>query len=190
MSASAPLAPRLPSLPPGQLSDAQAAIYDGIARGPRAQGPQHFALTNADGSLTGPFNALLHAPGVGEAVQRLGAAVRYETVFTPRARELAILIVAAHWDSTFEIMAHEAVGRAVGVTDDELSAVRAGELPELADPVEAAVAGLAHAMTRGDVSDDEWARWAGVLGDQAVVELSTLVGYYALLALQLRVFRV
>jgi 4-carboxymuconolactone decarboxylase len=45
-------------------------------------------------------------------------------------------------------------------------------------------------MAHGDVSDDEWNRWSSVVGYSTAVELSTLVGYYATLALQLRVFRV
>jgi 4-carboxymuconolactone decarboxylase len=181
---------RLPGLRPDQLDAAQRAIYDDITTGPRAQGPQHFALTREDGSLSGPFNALLFSPVLGGAVQALGAAVRYATALSARERELAILVVAAHWDSAFERHAHEAVGRAAGLTDDELAAVRDGGVPELVDPREAAIVALAHAMARGDVDDALWASSRALLSPETVVEVSTLVGYYALLALQLRVFRV
>lgn len=181
---------RLPALRPDDLDDAQRAIYDGITTGPRAQGPQHFALTDADGALVGPFNALLFSPELGNAVQQLGAAVRYATDLTARERELAILVVANHWDSAFERMAHEAVGRAAGLTDDELAALRAGILPEFADRRESAIVQLTAAMTRGDVDDALWAETSRLLSPATCVELSTLVGYYALLALQLRVFRV
>ena len=44
--------------------------------------------------------------------------------------------------------------------------------------------------TRGDLDDDEYARARAVLGDKALIETLTLVGYYALLALQMRVHRV
>ncbi|HEY0949418.1 MAG TPA: hypothetical protein VGD85_04425, partial [Nocardioides sp.] len=52
----------------------------------------------------------LLSPAVGDALQRLGAAVRYRTALPDRAREMAILLVAARWDSAFEREAHEAVG--------------------------------------------------------------------------------
>ena len=39
---------------------------------------------------------------MGAALQDLGAAVRYRTGLTDRVREMAILLVAAHWDSAFE----------------------------------------------------------------------------------------
>ncbi len=181
---------RLPALPPGVLTDAQRELYAEIAEGPRASGPQHFALTAADGSLQGPFNAFLFSPTLGHAIQELGAAVRFSTELTARTREIAILIVAARWRSAFERQAHEGVGRAIGVTDRELAEIWAGGVPELADEHERAAAHLVFAMARGDVSDEEWQRWGSVVGDSTAVELSTLVGYYATLALQLRVFRV
>ena len=41
-------------------------------------------------------------PAIGDALQRLGAAIRYGTRMTARVRELAILAVAEHHDSAFE----------------------------------------------------------------------------------------
>jgi 4-carboxymuconolactone decarboxylase len=181
---------RLEPLPPHRLAPDQAALHARITGGPRALGPQHFALTRDDGALLGPFNAFLLAPELGGRLQELGAAIRYRTALPARTRELAILTVAAHWDSAFERAAHEAVGRAVGLTDDELAEVAAGRVPELADPVEQAGAHLVRAMVDGDVDDDTWAAWADTAGPAMVFELATLVGYYATLALQLRVFRV
>jgi 4-carboxymuconolactone decarboxylase len=181
---------RLPALAPAVLTDEQRALYAEIADGPRADGPQYFALTAADGSLQGPFNAFLFSPTLGHAIQELGAAVRFSTELTARTREIAILIVAARWKCEFERQAHEGVGRAIGVTEAELSEIWAGRIPELADAHERATAHLTFAMAHGDVSDGDWDRWGSVIGDSTAFELSTLVGYYATLALQLRVFRV
>lgn len=180
---------RIPGFTPDNLSPAQADLYESIAGGARAQGRQYFALKHDDGSLVGPFNALLLSPGVGGAVQELGAAVRYRTSLSPREREIAILIVATHWNSAFERMAHEAVGRGVGVTEEELSAIADGRMPAL-EGREAAVAQLTWALVAGDVDDELWSRASGVLDQPTIFELTTLVGYYAMLALQLRVFRV
>ena len=118
---------RVQPFEPGALAPAQRELFEAIAGGPRAQGPQHFALTRPDGSLRGPFNAFLLAPELGGALQNLGAAIRYRGALTARAREIAILLVAAHWDSEFEREAHEAVGAASGLTPDELAALRDGD---------------------------------------------------------------
>jgi 4-carboxymuconolactone decarboxylase len=181
---------RMRGLTPAELSPAQSELYASIAGGARATGPQHFALVNPDGSLAGPFNALLLAPALGDALQKLGAAVRYQTALTDRSREIAILIVATHWNSAFERMAHESVGRAAGLTEAELSALRSGELPLLHDAHEFACARATHALVAGDIDDVLWAELRETLTEATLFELSTLVGYYGTLALQLRVFRV
>lgn len=106
---------RLEPLQPSQLGPEARPLYDAITQGPRASGPQHFALTCEDGGSNGPFNAFLLNPGLGQALQGVGAALRYEGTVSARSREVAILTVAAAWDSTFERQAHEAVGRAVGL---------------------------------------------------------------------------
>ncbi|WP_335976797.1 carboxymuconolactone decarboxylase family protein [Streptomyces sp. CA2R106] len=183
---------RLPRPTPDRLSPEQRALYDEITGGPRADGPQLFALTDTDGRLNGPFNALLASPRLGGAVQALGAAIRFATSLPPRVRETAILVVAAVWDSDFERYAHEAVGRAAGLTGDELRALREEGDPGFTDPFERAAWQAARTLAAPPRPlDDAWyAAARAALGERALFELSTLVGYYALLALQLRLFAV
>lgn len=181
---------RQPRLTPDRLTTEQHELYRAITEGPRASGPQLFALTDDEGSLQGPFGGFLLSPTVGNALQGLGAAVRYGTRLSDRARELAILAVAAAWDSSFEKHAHEAVGRKVGLTEDEMATVASGEMPDLDDPVETAVLRLTRALLEGDVDDEAWSACLPPLDESLVFELTTLVGYYATLALQMRVLRV
>ena len=181
---------RIPKLDPASLDHEQRSLYDAIAAGRRAQGPQLFRLTDPDGRLEGPFNAFLLQPRLGSALQALGSAVRYETMLDERCREIAILVVAAHWQSAFERYAHEAVARSAGLGDAELAALRNGSTGELAGR-EATVARTAAALAaRGDLDDAEYREAVGEVGPEGLFELLTLVGYYATLALQLRVFRV
>ena len=170
-------------------------MYDELAGGRRASGPQHFPLVDDHGCLEGPFNAFLLRPALGERLQALGAAVRYETALSDRVREIAILVVAAFWESGFEQYAHEAIGRSVGLTDDELAVIRAGSSADTEqhwpDPLDLVTVRVCRALAeRGDLDDDTYAMAVGAIGEPGVFELTTLVGYYATLALQLRVFRV
>lgn len=181
---------RLPALTPDELDVAQRELHQRITRGPRAQGPQHFDLQRPDGSLTGPFNAFLLSPPVGTALQSLGTALRYETGLDARTRETAVLMVAAHWGSAFEQHAHEDAGRAAGLSDADLEVIRAGGHPAYQSAREEAAGRLVRSMLDGDVDDRTWSESAHTAGLPAVFELSALVGYYATLALQLRVFRV
>jgi 4-carboxymuconolactone decarboxylase len=182
---------RLVKLAPAALDTEQRSLYDAIATGPRARGPAAFPLIDGDGGLEGPFNAFLLQPRLGQALQALGSAVRFETSLTGRAREAAILVVAAAHDSAFEWFAHAAVGRTVGLTPDELDALRSRRFEVLPDAYERMVADTALALAaRGDLDDERFERAVTVLGLPTLFELVTLVGYYSLLAVQLRVFRV
>lgn len=181
---------RQPRFTPGEIAGARKELYDSIAHGPRSRGPQHFALTDGDGVLRGPFNAFLLSPALGDALQRLGAAIRYSTALTDRVREMAILLVAAHWESPFEREAHEPIGRAVGVTEEEIQQLALRKIPPLEDLHEAACLRVAQALLGEDVDDETWAACVPPLDPETVFELSTLVGYYGLLALQMRTFRV
>ena len=181
---------RIAKLRPAELDDEQRAVYESIAGGRRAQGPQLFRLRDDDGALEGPFNAFLLQPRLGAALQALGSAVRYETALSDRAREVAILVVAVEWTSRFEWYAHEAVARHAGLTEDELAGVAAGDYESL-PTADRLVAQLSRRLAAdGDLDDDLYAEAVAALGESGLFELLTLVGYYAALALQLRVFRV
>lgn len=182
--------PRLPQLDPADLSSAQREVYDAIAGGRRALGPRLFELVDERGRLNGPFNAFLLQPRLGMALQELGGAIRFETSLSDRCREIAVLVVATHEDSAFEWYAHEAIGRHAGLTEEELAAIRQGHVEAFAG-VEAVVFATCRALVcRGDLDDAEYAGALEWLGAAGLFEVVTLVGYYALLAMQLRIFRV
>ncbi|MGH3202470.1 MAG: carboxymuconolactone decarboxylase family protein, partial [Streptosporangiaceae bacterium] len=140
----------------------------------------------------GPFNAMLYAPDVGHALQELGAAIRFRTKLTARVREMAILVVARVQNSAYERFSHEPIGRDAGLTDLELEALRAGADPGFTDYQEQVAYQVVRSLTgpAADLDDQHYNQAVATLGEQSLVELSTLVGYYATLALQLRIFRV
>ena len=180
---------RLGPLVPGQLDEAQRSVYETITSGPRSTGPQRHRLTAGDGALLGPFNAMLLSPPVGMAVQAVGTALRFETTLTDRQRELAILLVAASWNSAFERAAHEALGRSLGLEEDEIEQLSRGQAPSLTDDHErAAVEFVSHLLDHGNVDDEHYVEAVSTLGTRQMYELSTIVGYYSLLAINLRVF--
>lgn len=181
---------RLPWWHTDDLDDRQRDVYDAIVGGPRARGPQHFALVDAEGRLEGPFNAMLAAPEVGAALQQLGAAIRYQTSLSDRVRETAILQVAVHHRCEFEWYAHERLGRALRLTDEEIAAIDAGDIPAtFTGPEQAAAEAVQALLTTRDLDDGGFAAVSRHWDERAVMELVTLVGYYELLGLQLTVWR-
>lgn len=180
---------RLPWPAPDELRDDQRVVYEAIVGGPRgASSP--FALTDADGRLEGPFNAMLASPALGAATQELGAAIRYHTSLSARQREIAILTLAALRRSEFEWYAHERAARDAGLTLDEIDSVGRGALPTSFDAAETVVAEATESLTTNrDLSDALHRRVVEHLGVVTMCELVSLVGYYDLLALSLRVWR-
>jgi 4-carboxymuconolactone decarboxylase len=181
---------RLRPLLPQELNSAQRALHSSITGGERTTGTQHFPLADDDGSLHGPFGAMLYAPAVGAALEQLGVALRFGTDLPARCREIIILQVAHALDSPFEAWAHERVGRAVGLTEKELAALRDGTF-RADDPVEhAASTFCALLLSADEVSDHAFADASSVLSNQQLVELTVLVGYYRTLAQLLSTFAI
>lgn len=182
--------PRLPSPPPDQLDPAQRTLYDLITGGPRGTGSE---IRDEHGALRGPFGLMVHTPQVGTPLQELGATLRFATTMADRVREIAILAVATVTGSTFEWYAHERIGRAAGLTDQELAGLRAGTFTS-ADPVEQAAHTLCtRVAATGDAAlpDDEYRSMVAALGgEQLLLELVILAGYYRILAQMMAVFAV
>lgn len=182
---------RLPMLRPDDLSPAQRTLYDKLVTGKRATGPRAFPLTDEEGRLQGPFNAMLLNPELGDALQSVGEAVRYATALTPRQRELATLTVAAAESSPYEWAAHSHLAKTAGLTDADLEAIRTDASLSLPDPAEQSVlTATRELLNTGNLSDATFTATRETLGMTPLYELITLVGYYRLLALQLRTLNV
>ncbi|MBV9095066.1 MAG: carboxymuconolactone decarboxylase family protein [Streptosporangiaceae bacterium] len=182
---------RLAVLSSQELTPEQVDLYRAILNGPRGQERRAVPLATGAGGLAGPFNVMLYAPAVGQALQELGVAIRFRTGLAPRVREMAVLVVAQAWDSDYERAAHEPLGRAAGLTESEIAALRAGADPGFTEEPERVAYAVTRALAdKADLDDTDYDVAVAALGEQALVELSTLVGYYSTLALQLRIFRV
>jgi 4-carboxymuconolactone decarboxylase len=182
--------PRLELLSVPELDEAQRALYDAITGGLRAGQRGTVPITDSDGRLVGPFAVMLLSPEVGDAVQRVGAALRFATSLTGREREVAILAVAAGARCDFEWLAHSAAALRAGITRPQRDAIRDGRVPEGLSETESAACLLAQTMTADrQLPDEDYKAGLSVLGQAKLAELTWLVGYYSALALALAVFR-
>jgi 4-carboxymuconolactone decarboxylase len=180
----------LPWLSPSSLDALQHRVYDAIVGGARNNAQRAMPLTDKDGHLEGPFNAMLFSPAVGLALQALGGALRYEGVLSGRLRELAVLEVARLRRSTFEWMAHMPLARTAGLTADDVAAVQTGRDSEGFTQTDELVRELTRdLLLRHDLRDDQIEAAQRTLGVEGACELVFLVGYYDILALSLRVWR-
>jgi 4-carboxymuconolactone decarboxylase len=181
---------RLPPQRPDELSERQLDVYRAITQGPRSKGPRLFETTGPHGALLGPFAAMVAHPAVGDPLQRLGAALRYETSLPDVAREVVILTVAVHHRSEYEWYAHSAVALHIGLPADVVEALRGGGEPCGLDEEARCAWRLAVALLRREpVGDDLFAAVESALGSTGLIEVTALVGYYSLLAQLIEVFR-
>ena len=163
---------------PATLSPAQKAVFDAIASGPRKTVPYIYHL-------------LLGSAELAEKAQALGVFCRYGTEFPPRLSELAILVVARHWDATYEWSVHVHEARKAGLPETVIAALEKDETPVFEDAVEDLVYRFASTYFKNnDVPDDLFAAAQERFGEKAVVELAGLLGYYSMLAICLRIYRV
>jgi 4-carboxymuconolactone decarboxylase len=175
---------------PDRLDPAQRALHDRIVSGPRGAQAGQVPLTNAEGALLGPFSLMTIAPQVGDAVQRVGAELRFGTSLNPIVREAAILLVAVDRGCAFEWIAHAGSARQAGLTAAQLAALRRGDVPdELEADVALALRSVRALLLTGTLDETGYSEALLALGEQALAELVWLCGYYSMLALAVAVFR-
>ena len=176
---------RLPYLRYDDLDTGGREVWDGIV------GSRGAELVNADGGLIGPFNAFVHAPGVGRHLSRLGGRLRFRTSIERRLSELAIITVGARWKAEFEWWAHARMAREQGVPDLVIEAIGRGEEPAFEADDERVVYAVARQVTEtGQLDQPGYDAASRLLGDEGMVELVALCGYYTLVCYLLNAFAV
>ena len=138
----------------------------------------------------GPFAVFLHAPTYGMLAQQLGGHLRFKTSVPPRLSEFAILCTGQFWKAQFEWYAHAKIAAEQGVKDATIRALHAGRVPKSAPRDEMAIYAFVRELyARRRVSDATYAKVQKILGDEGIVELVGILGYYVLISMTLNVFR-
>jgi 4-carboxymuconolactone decarboxylase len=176
---------RLPYLRYDDLDARGQEVWDGVT------GSRGGEVVNADGGLIGPFNAFVHAPGVGKHLSALGGRLRFRTSIERRLLELAIITVGAAWKAEFEWWAHTRMAREHGISDAVVDAIANGDEPPFAAEDERVIYTVARQLTStGRLGQDAYDAAERLLGDAGMVELVSVCGYYTLISYLLNAFDV
>ncbi|WP_382304272.1 carboxymuconolactone decarboxylase family protein [Herbiconiux sp. UC225_62] len=171
-------------------AEQQRELVRRFTTGRRVAAGTDFSLLDDDGRLTGPPATWQLSPGLGLALEPLAEVIRYSLSLPRRVHEIVILATARVEDNDFERWAHIRAGRAAGLSDSEIDELLGGS-PRFTDPAESAAYDLARLLLSGQpLGDIEFDDAVSALGRTAVFEIVTLVGYYRMMALQLRAFDV
>ena len=175
--------PRLVPLTPDRLDPDQRRLYDAVLASPRGQGGARRLIQREDGTLTGPFDAWLRTPVLAEHLERVGMALRTDTVLPAAAREIAVLVVARAWSADFEWWVHGLIARREGVPDAVIEAIGRGRRPAIDDSACRVAHDVARELVeRRRIEAPTLERARDALGERALVEVVTLVGFYQLVS--------
>jgi 4-carboxymuconolactone decarboxylase len=158
---------RYQKLSPATMSPAQKAVVDEIVAGKR-------------GRFGGPFELLIRAPEVCRHLSRLGEYLRWGSSLSPALSELAICLTARHIRANYEWHAHAPLAVEGGVP-----------APSFAAKDQALVYRLVQELIDTKrLSDASFAEGIAAFGEQGIVELGTIIGYYTAIGNALNVFEV
>jgi 4-carboxymuconolactone decarboxylase len=168
---------RLPLLPGHAMSDAQRAAAQALIDSPRK-------------GVYGPFVPLLRSPVLLDRVAKTGEYLRFDGVLDARVRELVTCAVARHVSNQFEWTMHAPLALKAGVAAQAIEALRVGAAPRPLQADEQAGFEFATELLRTHgVSDPTYAAALQAFGEQGVVELAALVGYFAMVSWVMNVAR-
>lgn len=177
LAASAAAQDRLPPIPADRLTDAQKKAMAEFA-----------AARKTD--VSGPFWPLLRSPEVMNRARAMGDYLRFASVLPPRLSEFAILITARQWTQNYEWDAHAPLAQQGGLKPAIIAAVADGRRPEGMAEDEDALYTLCDELHRTQsVSDATYARAVKTFGEQGVIDILGISGYYTMLAMVLNTAR-
>ena len=166
---------RLPALRAEQMSDGQRKAADELTAGPRK-------------GVKGPFIALLRSPELLARMQKVGEYLRFQSALSTRINEFVTLIVAREWTQEFEWFVHLPLAEKAGVSAQTLAALaQGGRPPAMADDEAAAYDFATELIAHRGVCDATYARAHSTFGEQGLVDLIGLIGYFTAISMVLNV---
>ncbi|HZC17492.1 MAG TPA: carboxymuconolactone decarboxylase family protein [Caulobacteraceae bacterium] len=160
------------------MTPVQRQVAEAIASGPR-------------GGLGGPFQTWLRSPDLADRLQKVGEYLRFSSAVPRRLNELAILITARAWDAQYEWYAHHRMAMEAGLDPAVAADIAEGRRPAAMQADEAVVYDFCTELRAGrNVSDATLAAVLEILGEQGVVDLIAVSGYYDIVSMTLNVAEV
>jgi len=167
----------MPPIPTEQMTSAQREVAQEMASGRR-------------GAVIGPFVPALRSPEFTRRLQKVGEYLRYEPALPPKLREMAILLTAREWTQHFEWDVHAPLAEQAGLARGIIDAIATGRRPTSMAAEEALLYGFYMELqqTRG-MTDATYADAVAAFGEQGVIDLVGIIGYYTTLAMIMNVAR-
>ena len=168
---------RMPPIPADRLTDAQKKAM------------QEFSAARKT-DVSGPFWPLLRSPEVMNRARAMGDYLRFASVLPPRLSEFAIIITAAQWTQNYEWDVHAPLAQQGGLKPAIVAALADGRRPEgMADDEDVLYSFCDELHRNKSISDATYARAVKAFGEQGVIDILGISGYYTMLAMVLNTAR-
>lgn len=166
---------RFPMIPADKQSDLQKKVVADISSGPR-------------GGFAGPFVPLLRSPELENRLQKVGEYLRFGAAIGRRNTEFVILITARSWSQQYEWGQHAPIAQKEGIKPETIAAISDGRRPANMTDEEEMIYNFADELLRNKtVSEPTFARVKARFGEQGVIDMTGLMGYYTTLAMIMNV---
>ncbi|NUU44897.1 carboxymuconolactone decarboxylase family protein [Tardiphaga robiniae] len=140
--------------------------------------------------VRGPFVPLIRSPEVMLRAKAMGDHLRFKSALAPRLSEMIILITAREWTQQYEWVAHHDIAIKAGLRNDIADAIADGRRPVgMAEDEEAAYDMSIEIQRTKRVSDPTWNKAVAKFGEQGVIDLLGINGYYTFLAMAMNAAR-
>jgi 4-carboxymuconolactone decarboxylase len=149
-----------------------------------------FAGTDDEGGLLGPFNAFALRPGPGRAFGRWVAKDRQNSSLPAAIREVVILTVGVAWQAEYEMYAHVAVARSVGLSETVIDGLLTGSTEGFTGAARAAHRFTDQLVRTHRVDDEAYAEAEQTFGRDGVLDMVHLIGMYLATSAILNAFEV
>jgi len=167
---------RLKLISPGEMSADQRQTYDESIAGKRGAPPP-------------PMMAWLNSPDMARHATRLGAVLRFDTIFPASLSEIAILVTARHWTAHYEWYAHKRLALKGGLDPRIIDDIRDRRTPHFDDPKAKMIYDIARSLHEGHgVTQPLYDEAIKLLGERGLVEIIGLCGYYTMVSMTLNTF--
>jgi 4-carboxymuconolactone decarboxylase len=168
---------RLPPIPADKLTDAQKKAMAEFAAARKAE-------------VSGPFWPLLRSPEVMNRARAMGDYLRFASVLPPRLSEFAILITARQWTQNYEWDVHAPLAQQGGLEPSIIAALADGRRPQRMAADEDVLYTFCDELHHNQsITDDTYARAVRTFGEQGVIDILGISGYYTMLAMVLNTAR-
>jgi 4-carboxymuconolactone decarboxylase len=168
---------RLPPMPADKQTDAQ-----------KKAAAEFFADRNNE--VFGPFVPLSRSPQLMMAASRLGQHLRYGNSLPRDLSELAILLQARRWTQVYEWHVHAPDAKAAGLSEGIIQAIADGRRPSGMSEAQEIVYDFCTELNDfKSVTDHTYARTVATFGEQGLMDLVGVNGYYTLISMVLNVAR-